>query len=64
MFQSLGLRNKLWRERLDKVALVYGWVVFLGFAIIPITVLAGMVKMDPSGGLTTETAAITETIQK
>lgn len=64
MFQSVGLRNKLWRKRLDKIALAYGWVVFLGFAIIPIAVLAGLVKKDPTGGLTAETAAITETIHK
>lgn len=64
MFQSVGLRNKLWRKRLDKVALAYGWIVFLGFAIIPIAVMAGLLKKDPSGGLNTETAAITETFQK
>lgn len=64
MFQSVGLRNKLWRERLDKVALAYGWIVFIGFAIIPIAVLAGLVEKDPTGGLNAETAAITETIQK
>jgi succinate dehydrogenase / fumarate reductase cytochrome b subunit len=38
MFQSLGLRNEKWRPRLDAMALAYGWVVFLGFAIIPISV--------------------------
>jgi succinate dehydrogenase / fumarate reductase cytochrome b subunit len=64
MFQSIGLRNKMWRERLDKFALAYGWVVFLGFAIIPISVLSGLLKKDPTGGLTSDTAAITETIQK
>ena len=67
MFQSLGLRNSLWRERLDRAALAYGWVVFLGFAIIPITVMAGLLKEDPTGGLSApveETAAITETLQK
>ena len=64
MFQSVGLRNANWRKRLDKVALVYGWVVFLGFAIIPIAVLAGLLEKDPSGGLASETAAITETFQK
>lgn len=51
MFQSVGLRNTLWRARLDKVALVYGWVVFLGFAVIPVATLAGFLKEDPSGGL-------------
>lgn len=51
MFQSVGLRNKLWRKRLDKIALIYGLVVFLGFAVIPAAVMGGMLKMDPSGGL-------------
>ena len=65
MFQSVGLRNSLWRQRLDKVALVYGWAVFLGFAIIPVAVLSGILKEDPSGNLAGEVstpAAITETI--
>ena len=52
MFQSVGLRNGLWRKRLDRVALAYGWIVFLGFAIIPISVMAGLLKKDPTGGLT------------
>lgn len=39
MFQTLGLRNEKWRYRLDQVALGYGWVVFLGFASIPASVL-------------------------
>lgn len=64
MFQSVGLRNKVWRERLDKVALAYGWIVFLGFAIIPVAVLAGLLEKDPTGGLSAETSAIVETIQK
>ena len=64
MFQTVGLRNKVWRKRLDRVALAYGWIVFLGFAIIPVAVLAGLLKMDASGGLETPVAAITETIQK
>lgn len=64
MFQSVGLRNALWRKRLDVVALAYGWVVFLGFAIIPLATLAGMLEKDPSGGLASETVAITETHSK
>ena len=64
MFQSVGLRNTLWRKRLDRVALVYGWVVFLGFAIIPHATLAGVLKSDPTGGLATESAAIIETHSK
>ncbi|MGJ3244284.1 MAG: succinate dehydrogenase cytochrome b subunit [Opitutales bacterium] len=39
MFQSLGLRNETWRRRLDAFALAYGWVVFLGFASVPVAVL-------------------------
>ncbi|MGF1450808.1 MAG: succinate dehydrogenase cytochrome b subunit [Opitutales bacterium] len=39
MFQTLGLRNERWRYTLDNVALGYGWVVFLGFAAIPASVL-------------------------
>jgi len=64
MFQSLGLRNKLWRKRLSKVALVYGWVVFLGFAVIPVATLAGILKKDPSGGLGEAQVAATEIIHK
>gem|GEM_PF-37795 len=67
MFQSIGLRNSLWRLRLDRVALVYGWVVFLGFAIIPVAVMAGLLDKDPSGGLigsVGETTAITEILHK
>ena len=62
MFQTMGLRNKEWRKRLDVIALVYGWIVFLGFAVIPVAVLAGLLKMDPTGGLAQSVAAITETI--
>ena len=67
MFQSVGLRNGLWRKRLDRAALAYGWIVFLGFAIIPISVMAGLLKKDTTGGLVSqvgETAAITESLKK
>ncbi len=40
MFQSIGWRNEIWRKRLHCIALLYGWVVFLGFAAIPFSVLA------------------------
>ncbi len=40
MFQTLGFRNEIWRKRLDRIALGYGLVVFLGFAAIPASVLA------------------------
>lgn len=48
MFQSLGLRNALWRARLDKVALVLGVVIFIGFASIPVAVLAGVIEPLPT----------------
>jgi succinate dehydrogenase / fumarate reductase cytochrome b subunit len=64
MFQTVGLRNKEWRKRLDWAALGYGWIVFIGFAVIPLAALTGLLKMDPTGGLHEQVAAITETIQK
>lgn len=64
MFQTLGLRNKDWRKRLDLAASVYGWVVFLGFAIIPLAVMGGLIKMDQTGGANTPVASLTETIGK
>lgn len=67
MFQSLGLRNGLWRKRLDRVALAYGWIVFLGFAIIPIAVMVGLLNKDPTGGLAPqvgENAAISQLLKK
>jgi succinate dehydrogenase / fumarate reductase cytochrome b subunit len=45
MFQTVGLRNQLWRARLDRFALSYGVVVFLGFAVIPVAALTGILKM-------------------
>jgi len=46
MFQSLGLRNESFRYTLNKIALAYGWIVFLGFASIPVGVLAGAIKSE------------------
>ncbi len=37
MFQSLGFRNEIWRRRLNRFALAFGFVIFAGFSIIPIT---------------------------
>jgi succinate dehydrogenase / fumarate reductase cytochrome b subunit len=51
MFQTLGLSNRNWRARLDRIALLYGWVVFLGFAAIPAATLTNILQADPSGGL-------------
>lgn len=46
MFQSVGLRNELWRPRLNALALAYGWVIFIGFASIPAAVMAAGVGKD------------------
>lgn len=42
MFQSLGLRNEIWRKRLGIIAKVVAVVVFLGFASLPAAGLAGL----------------------
>lgn len=39
LFQSLGLRNGRWRKILNRVAISYGWLIFLGFISIPLAVL-------------------------
>jgi len=44
MFQSLGLRNAIWRARLDRIALILAIVLFLGFGSIP---LAGLLELYP-----------------
>jgi len=44
MFQSLGLRNSVWRVRLDRVALIVAIVVFVGFASIPTAALLGLIE--------------------
>lgn len=45
MFQSLGLRNKKWKPILDRFALGYGWVIFLGFIANPVAVLLGILTL-------------------
>jgi succinate dehydrogenase / fumarate reductase cytochrome b subunit len=42
MFQSLGLRNALWRARLDIIAKVLSVVLFLGFSSLPVAGLLGL----------------------
>ncbi|MGK0176160.1 MAG: succinate dehydrogenase / fumarate reductase cytochrome b subunit [Lentimonas sp.] len=44
MFQTMGIRNKNWRQFLDRTALAYGLIIFLGFAITPVAVLTGILK--------------------
>jgi len=40
MFQSMGLRNRHWELRLNRIAVIFAWIVFLGFISIPLSVLA------------------------
>jgi succinate dehydrogenase / fumarate reductase cytochrome b subunit len=47
MFQSMGLRNAVWRKRLDRAALVIALVVFVGFASLPLAGLLGMIDPNP-----------------
>lgn len=56
MFQSVGIRNEAWRYRLDRVAVAYGWVVFLGFASIPLAVMTGILQMPAELVITTDQA--------
>jgi succinate dehydrogenase / fumarate reductase cytochrome b subunit len=39
VFQTVGLRNEVWRKRLECIAYLYGAAVFCGFASIPVSVL-------------------------
>ena len=39
MFQSIGFRNETWRYRLNKIAVVYCFVIALGFSITPAAIL-------------------------
>lgn len=39
MFQSVGLRNEKWRQKLNQAAQAYGLIIFVGFASIPTAVL-------------------------
>ncbi|MFP4281033.1 MAG: succinate dehydrogenase cytochrome b subunit [Opitutales bacterium] len=55
MFQSLGLRNAIWRARLGTAATVIAVVVFLGFAALPAAGLLGAFD----GHLETATTAAT-----
>ena len=39
-FQSLGIRSENWRVKLELAAKAYAWVIFVGFSIVPLLVLA------------------------
>ena len=47
-FQSLGIRSENWRVKLELAAKAYAWVIFIGFSIVPLLVLAqnwGMINL-------------------
>ena len=47
-FQSLGIRSENWRVKLELAAKAYAWVIFIGFSIVPLLVLAqnwGMISI-------------------
>lgn len=44
MFQSLGLKNKVYGLFLDKLAVVVAWLIFLGYISIPVSILLGYGK--------------------
>ena len=40
VFQTLGLRSESWRSKLEIFSQAYAWIIFLGFSIVPVGVLA------------------------
>ena len=56
-FQSLGIRSETWRVKLELAAKAYAWLIFVGFSIVPLLVLAqnwGMISLfDTNAGLGT-----------
>lgn len=48
MFQSLGLNTPEWQTRLEKIAWVLTFILFWGFAAVPIAVMLKL--LTPAGG--------------
>ena len=44
LFQSLGVNNEAYAPRLNRFALLVAWVLFLGYAAVPLAVLFSLVK--------------------
>jgi succinate dehydrogenase / fumarate reductase, cytochrome b subunit len=44
MFQSLGLKNEVYAARIDRCSQVIAMLLFLGYASIPVSVLAGVIQ--------------------
>jgi succinate dehydrogenase / fumarate reductase cytochrome b subunit len=58
VFQSLGIRSESWRKKLDYISVGYAWLIFGGFSIVPISVIAQKYDLyqtyDPSFFSSTE----------
>jgi succinate dehydrogenase / fumarate reductase cytochrome b subunit len=45
LFQTLGLTTAKLRPLFERGGLILAWIIFLGFASIPASVLLGLVKL-------------------
>jgi succinate dehydrogenase / fumarate reductase cytochrome b subunit len=55
-FQSLGLRAESWSSKLDFASKTYAWVIFVGFSVVPLSVLAdkhGLISFYSNSSLIT-----------
>jgi succinate dehydrogenase / fumarate reductase cytochrome b subunit len=43
-FQSLGINNRHWTPALARGARIFAWLLFIGYAAIPIAVLLGVIQ--------------------
>jgi succinate dehydrogenase / fumarate reductase cytochrome b subunit len=43
-FQSLGMNNQTWAPALARGARIFAWLLFIGYASIPIAVLLGLIQ--------------------
>jgi len=59
-FQSLGFRSENWRGKLELAAKAYAWLIFVGFSIVPLLVLAqnwGMIEVFDTAASTVALAS-------
>jgi succinate dehydrogenase / fumarate reductase cytochrome b subunit len=43
-FQSLGFNNQTWAPTLARAARIFAWLLFIGYASIPVAVLLGVIQ--------------------
>ena len=43
-FQSLGINNRHWAPALARGARIFAWLLFIGYAAIPVAVLLGLIQ--------------------